>query len=89
MVAARDENDVPTLIGALSTNGTTVTRAQVTAATHRLKVEDSSSGSSFGPVNALHDDNMVPTLLGASRSNGTTPIAAYIDSQGRLLVDSN
>jgi len=87
--AERDQNFVPTLIVALSTNGTTIVRVKADASSHGLMVSDAATGSDHGPVNALRDDNFVPTLLAVSSLDGVTPVVVYADSSGNLLVDSS
>ncbi len=87
--ASRDENSVPTLLGALSTNGTTLVRVKVNASNHALKVADGSTGTDHGPVNAPRDENSVPALMAVSSVDGVTPVVVYADSSGNLLVDSN
>lgn len=96
--AALDFNSVATLTGALSSNGDFVTKAQIVIATHKLKVDDGTTGTDFGPTNALHDGNGRRTLIGvASRTvtsggvnyiQGKTPVVAYVDSTGHLLINS-
>jgi len=87
--ASRDENSIPTLLGALETNGTTLVRIQVDASTHALAVNDSSTGSDHGPVNSPRDENSVPALMGVSADDGVTPVVVYATTGGALLIDSN
>lgn len=87
--AYRDENSVPTLIGALDTDGSTVARVEGNAFSHALKVNDGTTGSDFGPKNALKDENGVSTLIAVSSADGITPVVVYTDANGRLLVDSS
>ncbi len=87
--ASRDENNVPTLLGALSTNGTTLVPVQVNATLHALSVEDNTTGSDHGPTNAPRDQNNVPALMAVSSDDGVTPVVVYADADGNLLIDSN
>ena len=80
MNAQRDENNVPTIIGVLNTDGSTIVP---------IKADDNTTGSDNGPNRALHDDNFVPTILAVSSVDGVTPVAVYTDSSGNLLIDSN
>lgn len=89
MNAQRDENNVPTIIGVLNTNGSTIIPIKSDPITKGLKVDDDSIGTDNGPDRALHDDNFVPTLLAVSSVDGVTPVAVYTDSSGNLLIDSN
>lgn len=96
--ASVDSNSISTLTGALNTNGDDIVRVQADASTHALKVNDNTTGSDFGPANALHDENDRPTLIAVSSTTATvgginyvqnvTPVVIYTDSSGNLLVDS-
>jgi len=87
--AARDDNDVPTLIAASSADGTTIVRVQVIAATHSLRVDDNTTGTDHGVANAVRDSNFVPVLLAVSSADGITPVEVYADAAtGKLLIDS-
>lgn len=86
--ASRDENGVPTLLGALESNGTTLVKIKAIESTHTLSVSDGSTGSDFGPTNAPRDENNVPALLAVSSADGVTPVVVYADSSGNLLVQS-
>lgn len=86
--ASRDENSVPTLLGALSSDGATITPIIADPASHSLGVNDGTSGTDFGPVNAPRDENNIPVLMAVSSADGVTPVVVYADSDGNLLVDS-
>ena len=87
--AQRDENNVPTMLGVLNSDGVTVTPVQVNPANHALKVDDNTTGSDLGPSRALRDENFVPTKIVVSSVDGITPVVLYADSNGKLLIDSN
>jgi hypothetical protein len=97
--ASRDQNNVPTLLGALSTDGITPTKVEVNPANHALKVDDDVTGTDHGVQNAVRDSNYVPVLLGVASATitvggidyiqGVTPVEVYADSDGKLLIDSN
>lgn len=87
--AARDENNVPTLIGTLNTDGSTIVKIEADPSNHGLSVNDASTGSDNGPANAPRDENMVPALIAVSSVDGVTPVVVYADSDGNLLIDSN
>ena len=88
MNCSRDENNRPTIIGALNTDGKTIIRIQVNQTNNALKVDDNTTGSDYGPVNALRDENDVPCLMAVSSSDGKTPISLYVNSSGKLLIKS-
>ncbi len=87
--ASRDENNVPTLLAALSTDGVTPIRVKVVATDHALEVSDGTLGTDHGPVNDLRDDNFVPALMAVSSADGKTPVVVYATSSGMLLIQSS
>ncbi len=97
--ASRDENNVPTLLAALNTDGVTPVRVQASPVNHGLEVSDDTIGSDHGVANAVRDANFIPVLLavsnqtitvnGISYIQGVTPVEVYADSSGNLLVDSS
>lgn len=86
--AKRDENNVPTLIAGLNTNGSTIVRVKANPSNHGLKVSDDTTGTDHGPANALRDENSVPVIMAVSSADGVTPVVVYADSSGNLLIDS-
>ncbi len=87
MQAKRDQNNVPTLLAVLNTDGTTVGMVDANPATHSLAVNNNTTGSDSGPTRALRDENFVPTMLAVSSADGTTLIPLYVDADGKLLID--
>lgn len=87
--AYRDENGVTTIIGASSTDGKTIVRAEADPITHRLLAQDGTTGSDFGTVNASRDENHIPVWIAVSSSDGQTPVECYLDPiTQRLLIYS-
>ena len=89
--AKRDENNVPTLIGVLNSDGETIVPVQVrnNGVEEVLKVNNDVGGSDNGPSDrALRDENFVTTLIGVSSADGVTPVAVYADSDGKLLIST-
>lgn len=87
--ASRDNNNVPTLLGALNTDGITPTLVKASPTNHGLEVSDGTSGSDHGVAAAVRDQNNIPVLLAVSSADGITPVEVYADSSGNLLVDSS
>jgi len=87
--ARRDNNGVPTLLGTLNTDGSTPVPIAADPTNHSLSVDDGSTGSDNGGVNAPRDQNHVPALLAISSVDGVTPVVVYADEDGNLLIDSN
>lgn len=87
--AQRDQNNVPTLLAGLSTDGVTPTRVAVNPVNHGMKVDEGSSGSDFGPSIAPRDQNSVPVAMGVSSVDGVTPVVIYADASGHLLIDQS
>ncbi len=87
--ARHDSNQVETMIGTSSADGTALVRLEATAATHVLDIMDGTTGSDFGGNPAKRDNNGVPAMLAVSSADGVTPVAIYADpTTGDLLVDS-
>lgn len=85
----RDNNGVPTLVGTLNTDGTTVVSIKVNPSNNSLKVDDGITGSSFASPDSQRDANRVPAIWGISSADGTTPVYIATDVDGKLLIDSN
>ncbi len=83
----RDDNNIPAIIAVLNTDGETVSVVEINPATHGLSVDNASTGTDHGPARALRDENFIPTLLAVSDVDGVTPVALYVDSNGKLLID--
>ncbi len=86
--ASRDDNNVPTKIFALNTDGKTITLMRVNPTNHALKISDGTTGSDHGPKNALRDENFVPVMVGVSSSDFSTPVVIYGDINGAILTQS-
>ena len=87
-MASKDANYVNVLTAVLNTDGQTVMSVYANPITHRLMLNDGTTGSDNGPTNAIKDKNNVSTLLGTSSADGLTPITAYADSGNKLLIKS-
>lgn len=86
--AQRDNNNVPTKIGVLNTNGATIVRLTANPTTHSLKISDGTTGSNHGPASALRDDNDITVMMGVSSSDFSTPTVIYLDVNGKLMTQS-
>ena len=86
---SKDQNFVNPLTAVLNTNGKTIVSVLANPITHILHVNDGTTGSDFGPANALRDNNDVPTLLATSSADGLTPVVCYADNNGAILINSN
>lgn len=86
--ASRDQNNVPTLIAALNTDGTTVVKVVADSSNSSLGVSDGTTGTDHGRAVAYRDENSVPVLLALSSADGVTPVEVYADSNGKLLIKS-
>ena len=83
----RDNNGVYTMMGVLNTDGVTPTRVKINESTHVLDVVDAQTGSDLGKDLAARDNSGVPGLI-ATDTDGNI-INLYVDSNGKLLIDSN
>lgn len=91
MNAYRDENNRPTII-ATSTDGTAIVRAVASSSSHRLSVDDGTSGSDNGNNSGIAnlDQNSVPVWTALSSVGDGTLVEVYADPvTGKLLVNSN
>lgn len=87
--AKRDQNNVPTLLCGLNTDGVTTVRVKVNPTNHGLKIDDNTTGTDHGPTNSPRDNNFVPALMAVSSVDGVTPVVVYADSSGNILIDSS
>ena len=85
-----DENSVPTLIGTLNSDGTSIVRVLVNPTTHSLSASDGTSGTDNGNNgnNANKDQNGRNVLIATSSVDGKTPVEVYVDSTGALLIST-
>lgn len=86
--AKRDDNNVPTMVAVLNSDGVTILPVKINPANFGLKVDNNTTGSDNGPTRALRDENSVTTKIAVSSADGTTPISLYIDATGKLLIDA-
>lgn len=86
--ASQDENGVKTALAVLNSDGATTVPLQADPTFHGLKVDSGTGGSDNGPTDAIRDDNKHPVLMAVSSSDGVTPVALYVDSSGKLLIQS-
>ncbi len=87
--ASRDQNNVPTLLAGLNTDGVSLVKVLVDPSNHSLKVVDDTTGSDHGPAAAPRDANYIPALMAVSSADGVTPVVVYADVDGNLLIDSS
>lgn len=85
--ARKDNNYIPTALGVLDSDGVTPTLLQVNPTTHGLIIDDDTTGSDAG--NGNRDNNGEPVMKAVSSSDGTTIKSLYINSAGKLLINSN
>lgn len=85
--ASKDNNNVSTILGTSSSDGSTTVRVKAHATNHTLQVSDGVTGSDLSGDNASRDSNMVPALMAVSSVDGVTPVPIYADSStGELLI---
>lgn len=87
--AKRDENNVPTILGTLNTDGISLVRIKINPANGAMKVDNDATGTYISRTNDLRDENEVPAMMGVSSSDNKTPTLVYADSSGNLLINSN
>jgi len=88
--AKRDQNNIPTLLTILESDGTTIVPVKANLSSNNsLQVDDNTTGSDLGPDYALRDDNFIPVLMAVSSVDGSTPVPIYGTADGKILIDSN
>ncbi len=90
--AYRDENNRPTMTAILNSDGLSITAVKANPATNNsLKVDDNTTGTDQGNHGGVAkiDENGVSVMTVLSSDNDGTIIELYVDSDGKLLIDSN
>ncbi len=87
--AQRDNNGVTTMQGVLNTDGVTPKNVTVDPVTHFIDISDGTTGSDLGSDDATRDNNAIPVLMGTSSADGVTPVPIYVNSSGKLLINSS
>lgn len=87
--APLDQNSRTGMLGLLSTNGTTQTVVKATAATHRLNVDDNTTGTNHGGAAGAIDENGRVAMFAESSAHDGALIALYVDATGKLLINSH
>ena len=78
------------MLATQQTDGVTPELIKASPTNHTIDVIDASTGTDQSPGDdAKRDQNMVPVLLAVSEVDGVTPVQLYVDSDGKLLIDSN
>ena len=90
MQAKKDNNNVDTMLGLSSADGSTPSIVKADPTNHGMSVDDNTTGSDLSTTDdAKRDENSVPTILAVSESDGLTPVQLYVNADGKLLIDSN
>lgn len=89
-----DENGRATMTALLNTDGRTVTNVCADPTDHSLCVDDNTTGSNNGGTYVRPDENTkqfaaAPGLFALSSAGDGALVALYVDSNGKLLVDSS
>ena len=86
--AIKDQNQIPVMLGISSSDRVTPTLTTVDPITHALRVDDGTTGGSLSVGIASRDKNTVTTMIVASSTDGATPVELYVNSSGKLLINS-
>lgn len=84
--ASLDNNGIPTVLGALNTDGITPVKVKAHVSTHGLHTDQGTTGTDHGTVSAVRDENRKTVWMGVSSADGITPVEIYADSDGNLLT---
>ena len=85
--AKHDNNDRPTVIGTLQSDGLTIVRMKVNPA-GGIKISDGTSGTNLATNLAQIDGNGVSAWTGVSSVDGVTIVPIAFDSSGNMLTQS-
>ena len=83
-----DQNNKPTILGLLQSDGVTPTLIKVNPSNNSLKVVNGTTGTASTRTNAGIDDNGIPTWCRVSSVDGKTLIPIAVDSSGNLLIQT-
>ena len=88
--AGIDQNNRPTIIATLESDGKTIVPVQANASNHCLRVDDNTTGADNGnnDGNANLDENSHPVWTAESSDGSGNIIEVYATVDGKLLVDS-
>lgn len=87
--AKRDNNQITTILGASSADGSTPVPIQVNPTSHSIKTDVGTTGTDLSGDDASRDNNGVPVMIGVSSSDGITPVPVYASPTGALLLKLN
>lgn len=85
--ASRDNNHVPTKLGVLFSDGTTLVPIAIDDA-GRLKVNTTDTISFTPNQDAIRDENHEHVLLAVDSTDPTKRVPVYVDADGAVLVDN-
>jgi hypothetical protein len=83
--AKRDENHIPTIIGASDADGVTPTLLYANPTNHGVVIDDGLAGSDLSGDVDIRDENRVVGFLAVSAVDGVTPTVVYINAATHAL----
>lgn len=84
--AKRDENHVPTVIGASNADGVTPLLLYANPVNHGIAINDGLGGSDLSGDVDIRDQNRVVGFQAVSAVDGVTPTVVYIDAVTNALL---
>lgn len=85
--AKRDNNQITTILGTSSTDGSTPVPVKVNPTSHYIVTDIGITGTDLSGDDAKRDNNGVPVMLGVSSDDGITPVPVYVNpATGGLLI---
>lgn len=85
-----DGNRIPAILGVSSADGASVIPVYGNETNNSLKVDDDTTGSSFGDTDDKRDDNRKVAFMAVSAVDGDTLVPIYVDPvTNKLLINSN
>lgn len=83
-----DENNVPTILGTLQSDGQTLINLKINPTNGAVKISDGTTGTASTRINAGRDENSKTAWIGVSSVDGFTPVPVAFDSDGNILIKS-
>lgn len=86
-----DQNNRPTMIATLNTNGKSIVRITANVSSNNgMSINDNTTGSDNGNNSGVAnlDENSNPVMTALSSAGDGTLVEVYADSTGHLLINS-
>lgn len=83
-----DDNNVPTILGTLQSDGRTLINLKINPTNGAVKYDDGTTGTASTRTTAGRDENNKTAWIGVSSADNFTPVPVAFDSSGNILMKS-